>query len=168
MLYKTFNNYGDVLGPLVLTNLHESLQAQLAARPDLLAFVQLADKVHRAEKISSWTDWTDEERQAFDSGDYAAFSRLRGYTEDEIETFDRYLAVSQKLIDELGEDEICSIEFEIQQAVATIASEHVAEELNELSMIKMRVKPRPSGRGGCQRHFPATAPVALNTLNETP
>lgn len=133
MFYQSLKNYGDVMKPLVLTDLHPTLQAQLAASPKLLEFVKLADQVHRAEKITSFNDWTPEERHAYDSGDSVSFSRLRGYTEDEIQTFLHYLAVSQVLIDEMGEDEVASIEFEMQQATSTPEFEQVEDELRRMS-----------------------------------
>jgi len=76
--------YGEVLLALDPA----ALPAPLAAlyRDDALfrAWVHAWDRTFRAEKVSSWTTWTDAERRAWDAGDVVAFSRLRGYTAAEI------------------------------------------------------------------------------------
>jgi len=54
--------------------------------------IELSNKVAAKEKDSNPKDWTPEERAAYDSGDWKKFSRLRGYTEDEITEFEAYLA----------------------------------------------------------------------------
>ncbi len=89
--------YGDVLKPLDVA----ALPAPLAAlyRDDALFrdWLHALDRATRAEKVSSWTTWTDAERRAYDTGDVAAFSRIRGYTEAEIADFLDYLALTERL-----------------------------------------------------------------------
>jgi len=53
--------------------------------------IELSNSVAAKEKESNPEDWTPEERAAYDSGDWKQFSRLRGYTEDEIAEFETYL-----------------------------------------------------------------------------
>jgi len=53
-------------------------------RFDSKKFVTLTEKVFAAEKIGFWSDWTEEQQKAFDSSDWELFSRLRGYSENEI------------------------------------------------------------------------------------
>lgn len=48
---------------------------------------KLQEKVAAAEKVSDPADWTPEMRAAYDAGDMETFSRLRGYTEEEIADF---------------------------------------------------------------------------------
>lgn len=48
---------------------------------------ELQKKVAAAEKVSDPATWTAAERAAYDAGDMAEFSRLRGYTEEEIADF---------------------------------------------------------------------------------
>jgi len=47
-------------------------------------FRELTKRVIAAEKQGFWSDWTEEQRNLYVSGDWKAFSRSRGYTEDEI------------------------------------------------------------------------------------
>jgi hypothetical protein len=55
-------------------------------------FSELQDRVYAAEKKSDPADWTDAERVAYNSGDYEEFSRLRGYTEEEIADYQKWYA----------------------------------------------------------------------------
>lgn len=49
------------------------------------AFRTLTLEVFAKEKQGFWSDWSEEERAAMLAGDWRAFSRSRGYTEEEIE-----------------------------------------------------------------------------------
>ena len=53
-------------------------------------FNALQDRVLAAEKVSDPIDWTPEERAAYDAGDYEKFSRLRGYSDEEIADYQKY------------------------------------------------------------------------------
>jgi hypothetical protein len=53
-------------------------------------FEALQRRVFSSEKVSNPADWTPAERAAFDAGEYEEFSRLRGYTEDEIAEWAEY------------------------------------------------------------------------------
>ena len=89
--------YGDVLRPLDLTALPAPLAALYRDSPVFRDWLHAWDRATRAEKVSSWTTWTEPERRAWDAGDVVAFSRLRGYTEAEIADFLRYLELSAAL-----------------------------------------------------------------------
>ena len=54
-------------------------------------FDELQERVLAAEKVSDPADWTDAQRAAYDSGDWETFSRLRGYTDEEIADYGAYL-----------------------------------------------------------------------------
>ena len=51
---------------------------------DVEVFRELTKRVIAAEKPGFWSDWTPEQQVAYASGDWKAFSRLRGYSEEEI------------------------------------------------------------------------------------
>jgi len=53
--------------------------------------IELSNNVAAKEKESNPEDWTPEENSAYDSGDWKQFSKLRGYTEDEIAEYQTYL-----------------------------------------------------------------------------
>lgn len=48
-------------------------------------FRELTDSVFSKEKYGFYNDWTEEQKALFDSGDWEAFSRSRGYSDEEIE-----------------------------------------------------------------------------------
>jgi hypothetical protein len=54
-------------------------------------FRELTARVIAAEKPGFWSDWTPKQRALYDSGDWQAFSRSRGYSEHEIAEFQRWL-----------------------------------------------------------------------------
>ena len=65
--------------------------------------LRLQAKTTQAEKTSDPASWTPQERAAYDSGDYEKFSRLRGYTEEEIADFKKYQQLRQELTTKYGE-----------------------------------------------------------------
>lgn len=75
-------------------------------------FRKLAKSVASKEKVSDPATWTKEERQAYDSGNWEEFSRLRGYTKDEIEEYGRYQDLAHELIGHYGEDQVHSWDHE--------------------------------------------------------
>jgi len=44
-----------------------------------------------AEKYGFWSDWTEEQQELYKSRDWRAFSRSRGYTEQEIRDFEIWI-----------------------------------------------------------------------------
>jgi hypothetical protein len=79
--------------------------------PLVVRFVELCDRTTRAEKLSDPADWTLAERTAYASDDWETFSRLRGYTDEEIEDFRAYLETAADVIAKYGIDVACSIAF---------------------------------------------------------
>ncbi len=51
-------------------------------------------KTSSAEKFSDPSTWTAEEKAAYDSGDWKTFSKLRGYTDEEMADFNRWLELA--------------------------------------------------------------------------
>ena len=51
---------------------------------DTNKFRELTKKIYATEKDGFWSDWTKKQQDIYMSGDWEAFSRSRGYTEDEI------------------------------------------------------------------------------------
>jgi len=68
-------------------------------KDDLLlrSFVISLHEISQAEKDSDPSTWTKEERDAYDSGNYEEFSRLRGYTKSEIAAYRRYQNLTKQV-----------------------------------------------------------------------
>lgn len=88
--------------------------------PLVVRFVELCDRTTRAEKVSDPADWTPAERAAYDSEDWEAFSRLRGYTDEEIADFRAYLELAAKLTAKYGTDTVCAIAFLVEGQTDTL------------------------------------------------
>lgn len=83
--------------------------------PDVLSYLQRAHRVDAEEKQSDPDDWTDAERIAYRRGDWREFSRLRGYTEEEIANFGECMRLSRLLDARYGEDFSISLHHELRQ-----------------------------------------------------
>lgn len=88
-----------------------ALTPEHRADPLIVRFAQLCDRTTRAEKVSDPADWTPAERAAYESDDWEAFSRLRGYTEEEIADFQAYLEAAADVATKYGIDTACSIAY---------------------------------------------------------
>lgn len=131
MLPKT---YGDVMRPLDVDRLPQSLLSLYQENPEIREWVHLAERVRRAEKISSWTQWTTDESAAYEMGDFRVFSRLRGYSQDEIEEFARFIALTGRINHSMGDEDFCAaFDFEIQEIVATPEFAQIQRQLMAMS-----------------------------------
>lgn len=94
--------YGDLMRPLNI----EFLKLSETERSDerVLRFIVVADETLRAEKISDPSSWSDTETRAYATGDTALFSRLRGYSSDEISRFQEFLLLASELDEHYGVD----------------------------------------------------------------
>ena len=54
-------------------------------------FRELTKRVIAAEKPGFWSDWTEKQQRLYASRDWKAFSRSRGYSEEEIAECDEWL-----------------------------------------------------------------------------
>lgn len=75
--------------PLCVSSLE--LPDDMHLDPKVCKYVEVLDRTTRAERVSDPDTWTREQREAYERGDWRAFSRLRGYTEGEIDDFKMYL-----------------------------------------------------------------------------
>lgn len=118
-LYDALELVGGIIPPahagLAISDDALALRTALEARggfgsledhPLFPTFRHLVLRTDAAEKESDPSSWSDAERLAWDKGDWKEFSRLRGYTPDEIEEFAQYLAVTEKLIGVYGLDDV--------------------------------------------------------------
>ena len=127
--------YGEVMRPLVIAELPPFLADLYRDSPDFRDWLHLYDKVARAEKVSSWTEWTPEQQSAYQANDTDTFSRLRGYTESEISDYKR----SGELLSQLGsnfgwsDDDCFSLIYELSRLVATPEYELVGQRLTAMS-----------------------------------
>lgn len=63
---------------------------EMVGDKDVLDMLRLQAKTLQAEKTSDPATWSPQEREAYDSGNYEKFSKLRGYTESEIADFKNF------------------------------------------------------------------------------
>jgi hypothetical protein len=142
--------YGEVLAPLDVAALPAELAALHGASALFRDWVQALDRTLRAEKVSSWTTWTRDERLAWDAGDVAAFSRLRGYTDAEIADYLGYLELARRLDAEHGDDPdftFCAMH-DVLRAIATPAYDALEAHLATLADgPPPRLDPDPDGIG---------------------
>jgi hypothetical protein len=80
------------------------LRPQHRADPLILRFIDLVDRTGRAEMISDPDDWSADQLTAYQAGDWAAFSHLRGYTQQEIADFADYLTAAAEVQRRYGPD----------------------------------------------------------------
>lgn len=95
--------YGEAMGPLDVSKFPAEMLEIYNSDNEFRNWVDLTDKVHRAEKVSSWTQWTKDQAEAYKRGDCELFSRLRGYTETEIADFAKAMKLVPILDDKYGE-----------------------------------------------------------------
>jgi hypothetical protein len=94
-------------------------------KDDLLlrSFVDSLHQISQAEKNSDPSTWTQEETDAYQSGDYEKFSRLRGYTESEIAAYKRYQNLTQRVDEKYADDSGESPSFGIVKAYDDVVSQ---------------------------------------------
>jgi hypothetical protein len=62
---------------------------------DIQKFRKLSQEVIAHEKEGFWSDWTEEQRAIYMTGDWEAFSKSRGYSAEEIETHRQWVAMKE-------------------------------------------------------------------------
>lgn len=87
--------------------------------PDVLAFIVASRRVALEEKSSDPAQWTAQESAAYERGDWRTFSRLRGYSEDEIANFGEYMRLAGVLDERYGRDYSASLAFGLDNVDAT-------------------------------------------------
>lgn len=115
--------YGEVLAPLDMARLPEAMRQLAASDPLVKEFIAALDRVHRAEKVSSWAQWTPSQAAAWADQNHRLFSRLRGYSDDEIAEFEQYLALAQQIDAKYGEQLGMELNYMVQRACSTPAFE---------------------------------------------
>lgn len=98
----------DALSRLAALGMYEKELAD----PDVREFVSRSFQAKADEKQSDPSDWTDAERSAYDAGNWEKFSRLRGYSEKEIDNFRRFMALAKKLDARYGEDFAVGLDYD--------------------------------------------------------
>lgn len=125
--------YGEVMGPFSPDRLPADLRDMYESDPVFREWIVLMDTVRRAEKISCWTQWTQEEHAAYRAKDLARFSRLRGYTESEIADFNRYMALIGKLTTRYGEEFCLDASYVFSRMVETAIQQAIEREICRMS-----------------------------------
>jgi len=62
---------------------------------DVDKFRELTKEIFAHEKDGFWSDWTKEQQDLYISGDWEAFSRSRGYTEQEIDALGQWINMKE-------------------------------------------------------------------------
>lgn len=83
--------------------------------PDVLRFIAAARRAAQEEKTSDPSDWTPEQRAAYERGDWRTFSRLRGYTDGEIANFAEFMRLAGVLDRRYGDDFAASLSFAVDE-----------------------------------------------------
>lgn len=86
--------------------------------PLVLRFIELDDRTSRAEMISEPDDWTPEQKTAYKAGHWALFSRLRGYSAEEIADFSDFMRLAHEIDEKYGPDTAAGISFMLWQQTA--------------------------------------------------
>lgn len=110
--------YGDVMKPLDFRALQ--LADEMRLDPDVERYVLLSYQTSAAEIVSDPETWTAEQMQAYARDDWRAFSKLRGYTDEEIHAFDAYLELNRVLSDRYGQDDVAAIDFAIHEQAGVL------------------------------------------------
>lgn len=79
--------------------------------PLVVRFIELDDRTSRAEMISDPDDWTPEQRAAYKAGDWVSFSRLRGYSDQEIADFAGFIRMAHEIDEKYGPDTAAGISY---------------------------------------------------------
>lgn len=79
--------------------------------PLVLRFIELDDRTSRAEMISDPDEWTPEQRAAYKAGDWVSFSRMRGYTDQEIADFADFIRMAHEIDEKYGLDTAAEISY---------------------------------------------------------
>jgi hypothetical protein len=77
--------------------------ASVETDPKAKQFAELIRKVSAAEKYSRPEDWTPQERAAWDRS-WEEFSRVRGYSEQEIADYKKYMELAKEMRSKYGDD----------------------------------------------------------------
>jgi RimJ/RimL family protein N-acetyltransferase/quercetin dioxygenase-like cupin family protein len=88
-----------ILRDVVAVTVHAAEETDLGKIEDELIiktfnvkeYRELTKKVIAGEKDGFWSDWTEEQQKLYISGDWKAFSRSRGYSEEEIADVQKWL-----------------------------------------------------------------------------
>lgn len=119
--------------PLQVENLSPETQVLLKKQPRLAKWVALSDAVTRAEKVSSWRDWTAEQTAAYGKDDFRLFSRLRGYSDAECAEFGQYHVLTEELMLTMDELDLWDLHSELHLATRTPELEQITKELFQYS-----------------------------------
>lgn len=110
--------YGDFMRPLDVDQLQ--LSDDMRSDAEVMRYIVLHDKTLRAEKVSDFEDWTQEETDAYRTEDWRKFSRLRGYSEAEISDYADYVDLSDALVAKYGDDDVAWIGYTIQEQTGVL------------------------------------------------
>lgn len=101
--------HGDHMRPLDIDAL--GLTSEHRHDPLVLRFIELDDRTSRAEMISDPDDWTPEQKAAYKAEDYALFSRLRGYSAEEIADHADFVRMAHEIDEKYGLDTAAGISY---------------------------------------------------------
>ncbi len=109
---------GDNMGRLDRAAVEAPLSAEQRADKDVQRFIDVADRVARAEMDRDPATWTPEQRKVYNAGDWQRFSRLSGYSGQEIAEFADFMRLAGVLDERYGEDFSQGLDFGVSNATA--------------------------------------------------
>jgi len=104
--------YGDRMRSLEIDAL--GLIDEHRQDPLVVRFIELDDRTSRAEMISDPDDWTPEQNAAYRAGDWVSFSRLRGYSDQEIADFADFIRMAHQIDEKYGPDTAAGLSYLVQ------------------------------------------------------
>lgn len=85
---------------------------------DIAEFERLAKSVSQKEKQSDPSTWTPEQTRLYQTGNWKAFSRSRGYTEDEINEYERFINAANAIDEKYGPGTAAGIDYDVNTVSA--------------------------------------------------
>lgn len=119
VLEEMIHDY-DNDGPIDLRDIYadrETIMLDLVKNSfDVDKFRNLTKEIYDHEKPGFWSDWTEEQQEIYMSGDWEAFSRSRGYTEEEIDTLREWIEMKE-FAEQLGLEPLICISDIVNECV---------------------------------------------------
>jgi hypothetical protein len=110
--------YGEVMKPFDFSSLQ--LGDEMRLDPDVERYARLSYQTSAAEIVSDPETWTAVQTQAYAAGNWRSFSKLRGYSDDEVRAFGEFLELNRVLSAKYGQDDVAWIDYTIQEQAGVL------------------------------------------------
>ena len=113
-------NLEEIERELIETDDKALFDARNKLKFDPEEFRELTKKVIAGEKAGFWSDWTEEQQKLYRSGDWRAFSISRGYSEEQIADYQKWLDMTKRALDQGVNPHSYTIDITTRAALANI------------------------------------------------